>query len=109
MMGNSLVVQCLGLCAFTAEGLGSIPGGETKIPQAVQCCQKKKKKKRKENCIYVYLTPGLELSTSTVPQMIETVVIQRSHQSEKWYWGPAQPLTVLEQIMSPLCDSTPHQ
>ena len=24
--GNSLVVQWLGLCAFTAEGLGSIPG-----------------------------------------------------------------------------------
>ena len=32
--GNSLAVQWLGLCAFTAEGLGSIPGQETKIPQA---------------------------------------------------------------------------
>ena len=38
--GNSLVVQWLGLCALTAEGLGSIPGQETKIPQAIQCSQK---------------------------------------------------------------------
>ena len=28
------MVQWLGLCAFTAEGLRSNPGGETKIPQA---------------------------------------------------------------------------
>ena len=32
--GNSLVVQWLGLCAFTAEGVSSVPGGGTKIPQA---------------------------------------------------------------------------
>ena len=38
--GNSPVVQWLGLCALTAEGLGSIPGRETKIPQAIQCGQK---------------------------------------------------------------------
>ena len=37
--GNSLVVQWLGLCAFT-EGEGSIPGRGTKIPQAVQCSHK---------------------------------------------------------------------
>ena len=41
--GNSLAVQWLGLCAFIAEGPGSIPGQGTKIPQAVQCSQKKKK------------------------------------------------------------------
>ena len=29
--------------AFTAEGPGSIPGGGTKIPQAVQCEQKERK------------------------------------------------------------------
>ena len=29
---NSLVVQWLGLRAFTAEGPGSIPGGGTQIP-----------------------------------------------------------------------------
>ena len=38
---NSLVVQRLGLCAFTAEGTGSIPGQGTKIPQAMLCNQNK--------------------------------------------------------------------
>ena len=33
-MGNSLAVQWLGLGAFTARVIGSIPGGGTKIPQA---------------------------------------------------------------------------
>ena len=37
--GNSMAVQWLELCAFTAEGLGSIPGGGTKILQAVQSSQ----------------------------------------------------------------------
>ena len=41
---NSLVVQWLGLHAFTAEGAGSIPGRGTKIPQASQHGQKKKKR-----------------------------------------------------------------
>ena len=31
-LGNSLVVQWLGLCALTAEGPGSIPDQRTKIP-----------------------------------------------------------------------------
>ena len=44
--GSSLVVQCLGLRAFTAEGPGLIPGRGTKIPQAAQRGQKKKKKKK---------------------------------------------------------------
>ena len=43
--GNSLVVQWLGLRAFTAEGPGSIPDRGTKILQATQCSQKKRKKK----------------------------------------------------------------
>ena len=33
-VGNSLVAQWLGLRTSTAEGLGSIPGLGTKIPQA---------------------------------------------------------------------------
>ena len=33
-LGNSLVVQWLELCAFTAEGTSSIPGSGTKSPQA---------------------------------------------------------------------------
>ena len=39
-LGNSLVVQRLGLSAFTAMGLGSIPGRGTKIPQATRHSQK---------------------------------------------------------------------
>ena len=34
--GNSLAVQWLGLCAFTAEGPGSFPDRGTKILQAMQ-------------------------------------------------------------------------
>ena len=41
---NSLVVQWLGLSAFTAEGPGSIPGWEMKIPQAVWWGQPKTKR-----------------------------------------------------------------
>ena len=40
--GTSLAVQWLGLCAFTAEGPGFIPGQGTKIPQAAWCGQKKR-------------------------------------------------------------------
>ena len=42
-MGNSLVVQWLGLRAFTAKGAGSTPGQGTKILQTTSCGQKKKK------------------------------------------------------------------
>ena len=42
LAGNSLVVQWLGLHAFTAEVAGSIPGQGTKIPQAARRGQKKK-------------------------------------------------------------------
>ena len=41
ILGNSLVVQWLGLFAFTAKDLGSIPGQGTKIPQAAWHGQKK--------------------------------------------------------------------
>ena len=44
MLEDFLMVQWLGLHAFTAKGLGSIPGWGTKAPQAVQCDKKKKKK-----------------------------------------------------------------
>ena len=52
--GNSLVVQWLGLHAFTAEGASSIPGRGTKIPQAMQRSQKQKqtqtnRQNRKQN------------------------------------------------------------
>ena len=46
--GNSLAVQWLGPHAFTAEGVGSIPGQETAIPQAMQHSQKNLKKQKHE-------------------------------------------------------------
>ena len=46
--GNSLEIQWLGLGAFTAMGLGSIPGQGTKILQASQGSWKKKKSPREK-------------------------------------------------------------
>ena len=45
MTGNSLAVQWLGLCTFTAEGLGSISGQGTKINPAIHAPWPKKPKK----------------------------------------------------------------
>ena len=44
--GNSLVVQWLGLGAFTAMGPGSTPGQGTKVPQAARRSQKTKQNKK---------------------------------------------------------------
>ena len=49
ILGNSLVVQCLGHQAFIVEGIGSIFGKGTKIPKApLQGHKGKKKRKKKE-------------------------------------------------------------
>ena len=53
MLEDFLMVQWLGLHAFTAKGLGSIPGWGTKAPQAVQCGKKKKKKNRRKRIRYL--------------------------------------------------------
>ena len=47
LLGSFLAVQCLGLCASTAGGMGSIPGQETNIlhPTHLQAQKKRKKKK----------------------------------------------------------------
>ena len=42
MLGSSLVVQWLGLCASTAGGTGSTPGQGTEIPHATWHGKKKK-------------------------------------------------------------------
>ena len=44
VLGNSLMVQWIGLHAVTAKGTDLIPGWGTKILQAKGCSQKKKKK-----------------------------------------------------------------
>ena len=45
VLGTSLAVQLLRLCASSAGGTGSFPDQGTKILHAVQCNQKKTKKK----------------------------------------------------------------
>ena len=45
-LGNSLAVQWLGLGAFTAVGLGSIPGWGTKILQLRPMWHSRKKKNK---------------------------------------------------------------
>ena len=63
MRGSSLGVQWLGLHAFTAEGLGSIPGQGTKILQATLCNQKKEKRKKRMrdwNQMFPLIGPILE-------------------------------------------------
>ena len=44
-LGNSLAVLCLGLCASTDKGVGSIPGQGAKIPHAGHRSQTEKKEK----------------------------------------------------------------
>ena len=46
--GNSLVVQWLGVCSFTSEGLVQSLVRGTKIPQAKWLHQKNKKKRERE-------------------------------------------------------------
>ena len=48
ILGNSLVVQCLGHQAFIVEGIGSIFGKGTKIPKALLQGHKEKKKKEQK-------------------------------------------------------------
>ena len=46
---DSQVIQWLRLCAFTAQGVGSIPGQGTEIPQAASGAKKERKKKKRES------------------------------------------------------------
>ena len=46
ILGNPLVVQWLRPHAFAAEGTGSIPGQQVKIPQAVWLSQNKQTKNK---------------------------------------------------------------
>ena len=49
--GSFLVVQWLGLCISTAEGMGSIPVQGTKIPLVTWCGQKKIKEIKKSGSV----------------------------------------------------------
>ena len=55
VFGNSVVIQCLGHCAFTAKDIGLIPGQGTEIPQAeVQSKHKLIKNKIFKN-VFIFL------------------------------------------------------
>ena len=54
---NSLVIQRLGLLAFTAEGVSSIPGGETKILKVHDVAKKRKSTKKEGQGKVILLRP----------------------------------------------------
>ena len=70
-LGNSLAVQWLGLCTFTAEFGGSVPGQGTKITQTAWCGKKKKKIMKLVNFV-TYILPQLKnvLGASLVAQWL---------------------------------------
>lgn len=53
-LGSSLAVQCFGLLAVTAEGLGTVPGQRSKI-QIPEADQERKKEKENEFCSYMII------------------------------------------------------
>ena len=61
---SSLVVQWLGLGAFTAVGLGSIPGQGTKIPQAKWCSQIKNQIIIDIDTLYIYICLSIDFYCS---------------------------------------------
>ena len=88
--GNSLVVQWLGLCTFTAQGLISLPGWGSEIPQDRQCRPKKERRKRTRKPAL----PGPPLPTRAMGSSL------RVHQIHVWImsyslqegegWSPRQ-------------------
>ena len=62
-LGNSLVVQWLEHCAFTAEGPGVIPDRETRIPPATRHCQKQEKEMSRSSCIHAFIYAALSCSS----------------------------------------------
>ena len=62
-----------GLSVFTAEGLGLIPGRETKIPQAARGKSKGKKKKKCE--ADPRLAPRSRVSQAPLCPLVQTVFL----------------------------------
>ena len=67
MVGNSLVVQWLGLCTFTAKGQSSIPGWGTKIPQASWRGWKKKKDEGEREYVILLISHIRKFTLTHVP------------------------------------------
>ena len=53
------MIQWLGLCSFTAEGLGLIPGQGINVPEASQHGQKKEREKERERKEHRVKLPNL--------------------------------------------------
>ena len=68
-LGNSLAVQWLGLGAFTAVGLGSIPGWGTKILQLRPMWHSRKKKKRERENHFAVHQKLIQHCKSTILQL----------------------------------------
>ena len=66
------MVQWLGLCAFTAADLGSIPGWGTKIPHTT-CSQKPKKKKKKDVLKFLFVNT-FKLVKKKVPRTVHELL-----------------------------------
>ena len=62
LMGTSLAVQWLRLCASTAGATGLILGRGTKIPHATRCGQKKKRKRNMNDFCVLILFPVILLN-----------------------------------------------
>lgn len=77
LLGNFLVIQWLGLQAFTAKDVGSTPGWGTTILKAIQCSQRKKK------CIFACYKPFstvlLLLLFTAIFNQIEEKVTYKTH------------------------------
>ena len=72
-LGNSLVVQWLGLCAFTAERPGSIPDQELRSGKPCSTSQKKKK-----NCFLAVKGSLYILDTCLLPDMCFANIFSQS-------------------------------
>ena len=85
---NSLAGQWLALCTFSAEGLGSIPGQGTKIPQDVHYIKKKKNKKlflKKQRWIFTLSTAWQEYTIFLVH--LGLTYSQQGHSEKDWGMG----------------------
>ena len=96
--GNSLAVQWLGLCTFTAEGPGSISGWRTKIPQAVQ--QPPKKEKLSKDLNRRFCKEDIQIANNNMKRWLTFLVIReiQIQSTMRYYFTPFRVVTVKKTI-----------
>ena len=68
------MVQWLGFCALTAEGLGLIPGWETKILQAAKKTKQNKKSTNQTKHIEIpFISPSMAIIKKIITHVIKDV------------------------------------